>query len=55
MHRDLKPANILVNDKFQVKFCDFGIARQMPSKVKKLSPYYTFRKQDEDRRREAYL
>ena len=37
MHRDIKPSNILVNEKFQVKICDFGISRNIrknaPSKL----------------------
>ncbi|KAL1529995.1 hypothetical protein AB1Y20_000921 [Prymnesium parvum] len=27
LHRDLKPANVLVNDRCDVKICDFGLAR----------------------------
>lgn len=27
MHRDIKPANILIGDKNEVKFCDFGLSR----------------------------
>jgi len=27
LHRDIKPANILINQKLQIKLCDFGLAR----------------------------
>ena len=27
LHRDLKPENILVTEFFEVKICDFGLAR----------------------------
>lgn len=48
MHRDLKPSNILLDNKYNVKICDFGLARQLPAKLKKfskeISPYYWMRR-----------
>ncbi|KAK9714021.1 hypothetical protein RND81_06G066100 [Saponaria officinalis] len=38
LHRDLKTSNILVNDKGELKICDFGMARQYGSPSK---PYTT--------------
>jgi mitogen-activated protein kinase 1/3 len=29
LHRDLKPGNILLEDKYQIKICDFGLARSI--------------------------
>ena len=29
IHRDLKPANILLNNKTDIKICDFGLSRSV--------------------------
>lgn len=31
VHRDIKPANILVGTHFEIRICDFGLARTLPS------------------------
>lgn len=40
MHRDLKPANILIDDRCQVKLCDFGQARTIPKRLRLLDKFY---------------
>ncbi|CAG0879985.1 unnamed protein product, partial [Cyprideis torosa] len=34
MHRDLKPSNILVDDAFEVKLCDLGLARAVSDRIR---------------------
>ena len=31
VHRDIKPSNILINFECNVRICDFGLARSLPS------------------------
>lgn len=33
MHRDIKPANILIDGECQVKLCDFGFSRSIPTNL----------------------
>ena len=37
IHRDIKPSNILVDKDSQVKICDYGFARSMPTKFEHFS------------------
>ena len=34
MHRDIKSSNILIDDKCNLKVCDFGLARCIPKQSK---------------------
>lgn len=34
LHRDLKPENILSDNDYNIKICDFGLARPDPSEQK---------------------
>ena len=34
MHRDIKSSNLLIDDKCNIRICDFGLARNIPSKEK---------------------
>ncbi|KAJ3696889.1 hypothetical protein LUZ61_000594 [Rhynchospora tenuis] len=38
IHRDLKTSNLLVNNKGELKICDFGLARQFGSPLKPYTP-----------------
>mmetsp|Transcript_24229 Transcript_24229/g.37348 ORF Transcript_24229/g.37348 Transcript_24229/m.37348 type:complete len:100 (+) Transcript_24229:151-450(+) len=31
VHRDIKPSNLLINNKMEIKLCDFGLATIQPS------------------------
>ena len=30
LHRDIKPGNLLIDQNYDVKICDFGMARSLP-------------------------
>ena len=34
IHRDIKPANILIDEKCQIKICDFGFSRTLENEEK---------------------
>ena len=34
VHRDVKPGNLLMDSNCQVKICDFGLARELPNRIK---------------------
>ena len=34
MHRDIKSSNLLIDDKCNIRICDFGLARNIPTKEK---------------------
>lgn len=37
LHRDLKPENILSDNDYNIKICDFGLARPDPSEHQQFS------------------
>ena len=39
MHRDLKPANLLINTSCNIKICDLGLSRSIPSQNMGLRGY----------------
>ena len=46
IHRDIKPQNLLVNDKYELKICDFGLATVKNEKINAtydLTPYVVTR------------
>lgn len=40
LHRDLKPSNVLIDKDFQVRICDFGLARGMDKNDIRMSTLY---------------
>lgn len=43
VHRDVKPENLLVNEKDQLKICDFGFARELKNHTENLTDYVSTR------------
>lgn len=43
IHRDIKPENLLIDNKMNVKLCDFGFARKIVDKYENLTDYVATR------------